>query len=259
MLWTVVAWLVLILQGALTTGALKGQSTVNVEELSLETHRVIGTALCLLIFVSLWSKRRQTDRLAWVFVAAVLSSGWWAARAFLPTIAAGHGFLAAVTAVALAGASGARDPTRLKSAGVAETRRWIRACVRLALMLMVAQVGLGAALRHGLINFEWHLLLAGFASATLLVPAVTVVNDRAANVATQWAARGAIAAVVAQVALGAAVLVMILVGPPSAAAWLTLTVGHVTVGTLTLLLTARLSRSLRDEPTLVTARRAAEE
>jgi len=113
------------------------------------------------------------------------------------------------------------------------------ASAQLAFGLVAAQVVVGALLRHQQIGLVWHLMVGGLAVLALLAPAVAVLQDATTPIAVRRAARWAITAVVVQIVLGAAVLLMIVIGPPSVAVWLAATIAHVTVGTLTLLAAGR--------------------
>ena len=231
-------WVALIFTGASTTGLLR--APVNnpwLFPVTYHVHRISGIVVGVLAVFVLIRGGSQGPR-HWIgaaLVGATVALGW-VSQSFAPPIVAVHAFIAAFAGVPLTAA------TRLAKAGasgpVSPRPRWVRVFAQVAFGLVSAQVAAGALLRHQQISLVTHLLLGGIAVLTLLVPAAATLQDPAASMAARSAARWAIAAVITQVALGVAVLIMILVGPPSLLAWLGATIAHVTVGTLTLLAAA---------------------
>jgi len=246
--WTTIAWIVLIISGASTTGVLRAPLTnSSVVSASYQFHRFAGTVVGLLGLIQL---TRVGRRSAWTWigtglVAGTIASGWLSTRLLEPRTSAIHAFMAALTAVALFSVASASGLT----ANLPRSRaRWVTVSAQLAFGLVVAQVAVGALLRHQQIGLTSHFLVGGLAVVTLLAPAVAVLQDPAAFAVERRAAQWAITAAIVQVGLGIAVLLMILIGRPSVEAWLTATVAHVTVGTLTLLATARFALTLRPLP-----------
>jgi len=244
--WIVVAWVVLVAHGAATTGILRAPlgSRFNFGLWTFDSHQVLGAvAGCLAI---VWLLRSPSSRRwpAILLVSATIVLGWLTTRVLDPRMASAHGALSAITALSVLSALTGQTSVRSTAAPEKRRGRWIVLLARAAVLLVMAQVAIGAALRHQLISMEWHLLFAGLAGLAALVPAVTIVNDPADDAHTRRAARWTIGAIVTQASLGVMVFVMMLVGPPSVMAWLTITVAHVTVGTLTLLATAAFARAV---------------
>ena len=239
--WTVVAWLLVIVSGALTTGLLlvPPANPALVPALVI-VHGLVGaTAGLLAIIVAL---RRRPRRYWWRAAAVGLAVlwGWFAARSFGPTTAAVHAMLGALSFVAVATSPG-------PSSGMAATPSrvaWTVPAARAAFGLVLLQVGAGALLRHGRLGLPWHLLFGGVATIAVLVPAVAILQDGSRPAPERRAARWAVTAVLIQVSLGASVVLMLFVGFPSIWMWHAATIAHVTVGSLTLLATAILARVL---------------
>jgi heme A synthase len=248
--WIVGAWLLVIAQGAATTSVLRAPlgRWFNVAPWAFNSHWALGAAVGALAVVFLLRSREPRRELAVLLVAATIAFGWLATRGLDPRMAFGHAALAPIAALSVFSVSMRRTATASISARHEAVSRWAVWFVRSAVILLMAQIALGAALRHQLIGLEWHLLGAGLVAAAVLVPAVTMVNNPDTPVHRRRAARGAIIAVVLQISLGAMVLMMLLVGPPSLKTWLVTGVAHVTVGTLALLATAALARAFASEP-----------
>src|SRR5262245_8422434 len=239
----VVAWNVMIVSGAATTGFLRAPlSQPLIAPLTYQIHRFAGTAVAVLGVVSFISIDRSRRR-KWIgaaLVAAAALMGWLcAALSLSPIAAAVHAFTAAFATVPLTALASASV-----SAAEAPAAAWKITSARAAFGLVGAQVVVGALLRHQQLGLIWHLLVGGVAATALLAPAMAVRQDAGTPDDHRQAAGWAIRAVVAQVALGVGVLIMILVGPPSLAVWLAFTIAHVAVGTLTLLSAAHFARVL---------------
>jgi hypothetical protein len=244
--WIVVVWVVLVAHGAAATGILRAPlgGRFNFALWAFDSHQVLGAVVGALAIVWLL---RSPSSLRWpvmLLVSATIVLGWLTTRVLDPRMASAHGALSAIAALGILSVLTEQTPARSTASSERPGGRWIVLLARAAVLLVMAQVVIGAALRHQLISTEWHLLFAGLAGLAALVPAVTIVNDPAAAAHTRRAARWTIAAIVVQVSLGVLVFVMMLVGPPSVMAWLTITVAHVTVGTLTLLATAAFARAV---------------
>jgi hypothetical protein len=153
---------------------------------------------------------------------------------------AAHAFIAAVATVALASAASTRfGALQFRVAARGSRTDWKAVFAQVAFGVVSAQVAVGTLLRHQLTGLTSHLAVGGVAVLALLTPAVAILQDPSAPEDQRRAARLAITAVLVQVGLGATVLLMILIGAPSVTAWLLATIAHVTVGTLTLLASAR--------------------
>jgi hypothetical protein len=110
---------------------------------------------------------------------------------------------------------------------------------------MLIQVAVGALLRHQLIALPWHLLFGGAAVLLVLITALPTTQSAGSTPAEKRIAQSAIASIIAQVVLGAAIFAMILIGVENLAVWLSVTVAHVVMGTVTLVATSALARAHR--------------
>jgi hypothetical protein len=239
----VCVWILMVTSGAVTTGLLRASTaTQSAVSTAFQLHRLIGSAVGVWGLIHL-ARLARRDTWWWVtagLVSVAVGLGWLGARSLAPSIAALHGFVSgfAVIGLAFAGIDWS-DRTTAHPAPAWRPTRWMQVSARSAVLLFGAQVAIGALLRHQQIGVTPHLFVGGLAVLALLAPAAAVLQDPVASPEGRRSARWAVAAVIVQVVLGAAVLLMIAVGPPSITAWLAVTVGHVTVGTLTLLATAR--------------------
>jgi len=239
-LWIAIAWVVLIISGASTTGLLRAAVTnQSVVPFAYQTHRFAGTLVGLLGLAQLIRIGRHNGWtwLGAALVAGTVALGWISAASLEPRTVAAHAFVAALATVALS----SLESTPLGSSVSAPARRarWVAVSLQIAVGLVCAQVALGAMLRHQQIGLTSHLLVGGLAALALLAPATAILQDAASPAVERHAAQWAITAVIVQVALGGAVWLMIVIGPPSVASWLAATVAHVTVGTLTLVVAVR--------------------
>jgi heme A synthase len=131
-------------------------------------------------------------------------------------------------------------------------RSWQASVAGVGVVLLILQIALGALVRHHLIGYGLHLLVAGLTALAILVPAVAVSQEPGATAVLKRAARLAIATLLVQLSLGVAVLFMILTGTASVYGWLLTTVAHVVAGTITLLAAASLAQVLRTRPAVET-------
>jgi hypothetical protein len=188
-----------------------------------------------------------------LFVTATFVCGLFVIRSFEPPTSAAHAALAAYAALALAstGASGLNGGLVM---GGRRGRSWQASVAGAGVLLLILQIALGALVRHHLIGYGLHLLVAGLAAAAVLVPAVAVGQDAAATTVLKRAARLAITSLLVQLSLGVAVLFMILTNAANVYGWLLTTVAHVVAGTITLLAAARFAHLLRARAAAETVR-----
>jgi hypothetical protein len=238
--WATIAWIVLIVSGASTTGLLRARVTnQSVVPLTYQTHRFAGTLVGLLGLTQLIRVGRHHGWtwLGATLIAGTIALGWMSAASLEPRTVVAHAFTAAVAAAALS--SVVSSPPGSAVSSPAHRPRWMPVSAQIAVGLVCAQIAVGAMLRHQQIALTPHLLVAGLAVLALLAPAAAILQDTSTPAVERHAARWAITAVIVQVALGAVVLLMIVIGPPSVTAWLAATIAHVTVGTLTLVASVR--------------------
>jgi hypothetical protein len=241
--WLLMLWLAMTASGALTTGLLRaGSVDAVVVKTSLVAHEALGTAIAALaaLYVFYRGVARRTWRAG--LIAGVLVCGWPAARTFAPLWSAIHAIAAAFSAAAIVD----RIPVRTNTAAV-----WQAVAAQLAVTAVLIQVAVGALLRHQLITLPWHLLFGGAAVLLLLIAAVPTTQSAASTPGEKRIARSAIASIIAQVVLGAAIFVMILVGVDRLDVWLSVTVAHVVMGSVTLVATSALAQAHRRTSTAV--------
>jgi hypothetical protein len=238
--WATIAWIVLIVSGASTTGLLRAPVTnQSVVPFTYQTHRFAGTLVGVLGLTQLIRIGRHNG---WTWLGAALIAGtvvlgWMSAASLEPRTVVAHAFTAALATGVLS--SVVSSPPGSAVSAPAHRPRWMSVSAQIAVGLVCAQVAVGTMLRHQQIGLTPHLLVGGLAALALLVPAAAILQDASTPAVERHAARWAITAVIVQVALGGAVLLMIVIGPPSVAVWLAATIAHVTVGTLTLVAAVR--------------------
>ena len=202
-------------------------------------HGVIAVALGGAVTGHLVRAHATARLVAALLVTATFVWGFLTIRSFAPLTSAAHAALAAYAALALA-STGSVLPM-----GSPGGRSWQAAVAGVGVMLLILQVALGALVRHHLIGYGWHLLVAGLAALAILAPAVAVSQDAGATAILKRAATLAIASLLVQLSLGVLVLFMIVTGSVNVYAWLLATVTHVVAGTVALLAAARLASVLR--------------
>jgi hypothetical protein len=233
--WTLAAWLLLILSGALMTSLLRAPLVLSsVMPVLVMLHLAGGAVVALLAGVQLIEARELTRWWRVMLVAATPVCGWLAHRSFSPSSAATHAALAAFATIALVRFSRGTATDRTHSG-----RRWATVLSRIGFSLILVQLAAGAALRHHVLGLPWHLFIAGLAALALLGSAVPTTQDERMTRAEKRAAASVIATMLVQVSLGTAVLFMVFLGPPNAVSWIGATVAHVVVGSLTLLAVGR--------------------
>lgn len=233
--WALAAWLLLILSGALMTTLLRAPLVLSsVMPILVMSHVVGGAVIAILAIGRLIYAGAVTRWWRVLLVAATPVCGWLAHRTFSPHLAATHAAAAAFATVALVGFR--RGP---RSDRVHRARRWATVLSRAGFILVLVQLAAGAALRHHVIGLPWHLFIGGLATMAVLGSAVPTTQDQQMTLAEKRAAVSVIAAIIVQVSLGTAVLFMIFLGPPNSVSWITATVAHVVVGSLTLLAVGR--------------------
>jgi len=238
--WLLAAWLLLILSGALTSSLLRAPLVLSgVMPILLVSHMIGGAAIAIIAigYVAAGPTPARWWRVTLVIGTGIL--GWLAHRSFAPLPTASHAALAAFATIALARVS-FESPANDNPSPPA----WIPVVARIGFVLVFVQVAAGAALRHHLIALTWHLVIGGLAAMAVLSAAVVTVQHQTATMAEKQSGRFAIGAIVAQASLGAAVLFMMLIGPPNAGTWIAITVAHVVVGTVTLLAVGRFNSVL---------------
>jgi len=239
--WTLVAWLLLILSGGLMTSLLRAPLVLSsVMPILVMLHLAGGTVIAIVAVLQLTYAKEQTRWWRVMLVAATPVCGWLAHRSFSPYSAATHAALAAFATIAFA-----RLPRGIGTVRARSGRRWANVLSRSGFSLILVQLAAGAALRHHVIGLPWHLFIGGLATLAVLGSAVPATQDAEMTLAEKRAATSVIAVIVVQVSLGTAVLFMMLLGPPNAVSWITATVAHVVVGSVTLLAVGRFTWLLR--------------
>lgn len=240
--WTIGAWLLWILSGALVTSLIRAPHVLSTITPSLVmSHLVLGAVIVLMAIGQVMSATGVTRWWRLMLVAATAMSGWLAHRSVSPHTAAMHAALAALATIALADFRRGARADRADAVGW-----WTTVVSRAGFSLIIVQLAAGAALRHHLIDLPWHLFVGGLATMAVLGCAVPTTQHQQATAAEKRAAGAVIAAILGQVSLGIAVWFMILMGPPHALSWITTTSAHVVGGSLTLLAVGRFTWLLRE-------------
>lgn len=233
--WALAAWLLMILSGALMTSLLRAPLVLSsVMPILVMLHLVGGAVIAIIAIGRLIYARAVTRWWRVLLVAATPVCGWLAHRTFSPHLAATHAAAAAFATIALVGFRRGPRTDRAHPA-----RRWATFLSRAGFILVLVQLAAGAALRHHVIDLPWHLFIGGLATMAILGSAVPTTQDQQTTVAEKRAAISVIAAIVVQVSLGTGVLFMMFLGPPNAATWISATIAHVVVGSVTLLTASR--------------------
>ena len=199
-------------------------------------HGVVAVAMGSAVIGHLVRAHAAARLLPALLVMATFVCGLFVIRSFEPLTSAAHAALAAYAALALA-ATG--------TSSLGGERSWQATIAGAGVLLLILQIALGALVRHHLIGYGLHLLVAGLAAVAVLVPAVAAGQEAGATTVLKRAARLAITSLLVQLSLGVAVLFMILTGAANVYGWLLTTVAHVIAGTITLLAAARLAHELR--------------
>jgi hypothetical protein len=241
----VLAWLLTMTSGALAASLVRlPTGAPGNPSLWFLAHAVIAVAIGSAVIGHL-VRVHATGRLApALFVAATFVCGLFVIRSFEPLASAAHAALAAYAALGLAstGSGGLSGGMVIGGPG---RRSWQASVAGVGVLLLILQIALGALVRHHLIGYGLHLLVAGLTALAILAPAVAVSQDAGAAVVLKRAASVAIASLLVQLSLGVAVLALILTGSANVYIWLLTTVAHVVTGAITLLAAARLAHGLR--------------
>jgi len=239
--WVLVAWLLLILSGGLMTSLLRAPLVLSsTMPILVMVHLGGGAVIAIIAVVQLIDARELTRWWRVMLVVATPLCGWLAHRSFSPYTAATHAALAAFATITFARSRRGTGTDRAHSG-----RRWATVLSRIGFSLIFVQLAAGAALRHHVIGLPWHLFIGGLATLAVLGSAVPATQDAEMTLAEKRAATSVIAVIVVQVSLGTAVLFMMLLGPPNAVSWITATLAHVVVGSVTLLAVGRFTWLLR--------------
>ena len=231
--WILAAWIAGIASGALATSVIRVPvglpgSTV------LTLHIVIGVALGIAALAPLIGGPKSSAFWPGALILATLVSGWLARRTFAPRDAALHAAIAACASLGVAFSRSATPPP-VSAVHTPGGRRWQTRILRVGFVLTLVQIAVGALLRHHLAGVVPHLAVGGLAALSILVPAVVLTYDPSAAPVELRASRVAIGALLAQVALGLILMLMMLTESSAAGAWLSASVTHVVTATLTLL------------------------
>jgi hypothetical protein len=244
--WIVLGWLLTMTSGAVAASLVRLPTGISASPSSIFlAHGVIAVALGSAVIGHLVRAHGMARLIAAILVTATFLWGFLTIRSFAPLSSAAHAALAAYAALALASV-GANRVSEVLPIGGRRDRSWQAAVALAGVVLLILQIALGALVRHHLIGYGWHLLVAGLAALSILVPAVAVSQDARAATVLKRAATLAIASLLVQLSLGVLVLFMILTGSANVYAWLVATVAHVVAGTIALLGAAWFAAVLRD-------------
>lgn len=204
-------------------------------------HQAVGiAALLLALGLCLWISRNAAGRnvraAAWLTFAtlAVSSATGWAsplsaARVVCHAVFA-HLSIALITAAAVLNSRGWSEP-----ATPADSESWgaLRPAALWTPAAVLVQIAMGALYRHQITGVMPHMLGAMVVALLTLVVSVILLQHFQGQRELKSAATALISAVLAQVCLGIAVFIMLLLGVGNNPAFAWLATGHVCVGTLT--------------------------
>jgi heme A synthase len=230
-----------ILTGAYITSlevvARLSQSSVNPNALA---HYVLGGALALLAIgsaIRVPSSARRVRVLGWTGAAILvvaIALGWHIAP-LSPGLGVLHALLAHLFFAAAAVTALMTSAYWNRPAEMAEVRRpFLRPLALATAPVVLLQITLGALYRHNAIGIVPHVAIAMAVALLALILSSVVLQHYPRPASLRRAAALLIAAVLVQVSLGIAALVMLLLNFTATGYFIASTIAHVTVGAVTL-------------------------
>ena len=227
-----------ILTGALLTSqgiaAQQAQSAVS-GTTGAWVHVILGIALIIFtLAIAIWISVAGTPlwlrTVAWFAVAALGLDGALSTRGFVHAMLA-HLFISLFIVIGAVTASNwSYKPERVERGG----RYFLRPLAFATPPIVVVQIALGAAYRHNVISVMPHVAGSmAVALLTLIVSAVVLQNFSRPK-SLRRAATALISIVLAQVCLGVAAFLMIVLNANGTFAFMLITAGHVLIGAATL-------------------------
>jgi cytochrome c oxidase assembly protein subunit 15 len=217
-------------------------------------HRLVATTVGMLtIILAVWLARVEPRswmrRLGWIALAAVVVQGLLGGITVLwlqpPWVSTAHACLAQLffsltVAIALFTSRG-----WIEGAEPAEDHGRVRSLAILIPLLVLAQIGLGAAFRHRAIGLLPHILGAIVVTAAILLIIAFVLSQFPRHAALRKAASALLGVTLLQVMLGLAAYYARLSAAEFPLAMVLTTVAHVATGGLTLAASAVLAIQIR--------------
>ena len=252
--------LIVIVAGAYITStevtARQVQSTVS-GAISETPHVALSIALIILTLgAAIWSSRLNSawvPGLAWTGFAMLALDAilGWSGPPLPASTAIFHALLAhlylsiAVVLATLTSAGWNAEPEVVDDEGW----RLLRPLALATPVVVVIQIALGAMYRHQTIGILGHLAGAMVATLLTLIVSAVVLQNFPKPAPMRRAAAALISIVLAQICLGAAAFLMLVLNTAGTFAFLLITVGHVAVGAATLaasvVMAMQVARSLR--------------
>jgi hypothetical protein len=221
---------------AVATGAFQSSFRIALNVPQLGTaHVVLGAgALIAVLGLCLWATLARTA--IWLTFASLALSGatGWIAHASPGCIVwhavFSHLAVALITAAAVLTSASWSQPAKPVSAG---SWKVLRPAAQLTPPIVLLQIAMGALYRHQIFGVMPHMLGAMVVAILALVVPVTLIQHFGDQRQLKSAASALIGVVLAQVCLGIAAFLMLLLGAEKSAAFVWLTTGHVCVGSVT--------------------------
>jgi hypothetical protein len=230
-------WIVALAVGelfAIVTGTFQAGSRIALNEAIAPVHVPVGIAV---VTAGLMVCARVRGTPLWLAFAGLALSGitgWMSsvtpARVVWHSLCS-HTALALVTAAAVLTSRAWSEPVKRVGAG-----SWsaLRPVALVTPPVVLLQIAMGALYRHQILGVLWHMLGAMIVAILTLVLSVVLLQHFADQPHLKSAATWLISAVLAQVCLGIATFLMILLGAGDIPPFVWLATGHVTVGAATL-------------------------
>jgi len=230
-------WIVALAVGellAIVTGAFQASSRISLNAAIVPVHVPIGIAVVAAGLIICIRARGTPLWLAFAGLALSGMTGWISpvtpGRVVWHALYS-HTALALVTATAVLTSHAWSEPAKPVSAGSWGALRPVALVTPPAVLL---QIVMGALYRHQILGVMWHMLGAMMVAILTLVLSVVLLQHFADQQQLKSAATWLISAVLAQVCLGVATFLMILLGAGNIPPFVWLATGHLTVGAATL-------------------------
>jgi hypothetical protein len=230
-------WIMVLAVGellAIVTGAFQASSRIALNEATVPVHLPLGIAVVTAGLMVCIRARGTPLWLAFAALALSCITGGWIAPVTPGRVVwhalCSHTALALVTAAAVLTSRAWPEPAKRVSAASWGALRPVALITPPAVLL---QIAMGALYRHQILGVMWHMLGAMTVAILTLVLSVVLLQHFADQPQLKSAATWLISAVLAQVCLGIAAFLMILLGAGNIPPFVWLATGHVTVGAAT--------------------------
>jgi heme A synthase len=194
-------------------------------------HRILSIVLALLTAgLLIWTR----GVFIWIAILALAMDA--ALGRSTPAIALAHAVLAHFFFAILVGIAMISSPAWKREAEPVDDggRPLLRPAAMLMPPLVLLQITLGAAYRHDLTGVMFHMAGAMIVVLITVIVSAVVLQNFPAPAAMRRAAATLISLVVAQVCLGIAAFLMLVLNASGSSAFVPVTVGHAAIGAMTL-------------------------